>query len=77
MFKHFEVINEFEDVGGLYPCKKCGRKFASDRLQVHLNVCVGEKKRKVFDMKKMRVQGTEAESFVNKKNKPTKEPVKI
>jgi hypothetical protein len=38
-----------------------------DRIQVHLNACGTEKKRKVFDSTKMRVKGTEAESFVKKK----------
>lgn len=32
-----------------------------------MNVCGGEKKRKVFDSTKMRVKGTEAESFVKRK----------
>ena len=38
-----------------------------DRIQVHMNACGSEKKRKVFDSTKMRVKGTEAESFVRKK----------
>ena len=32
-----------------------------------MNICNKEKKRKVFDVTKMRVQGTEAESYVRKK----------
>lgn len=55
----------------LWPCPECGRKFASDRLQVHVATHNKEKKRKVFDSTKHRVQGTEAESFVlSKKKKP-------
>lgn len=57
----------------LRPCPKCGRKFAADRLPVHMNACGNEKKRKVFDVTKMRVQGTEAESFLRKK-RPAAEP---
>jgi hypothetical protein len=34
---------------------------------VHVNACGKEKKRKVFDVTKMRVKGTEAESFIRKK----------
>jgi hypothetical protein len=49
------------------------RKFAIDRIEVHVNACSRvSKKRKVFDITKMRVKGTEAESFVLKK-KPTLE----
>ncbi|RNA24713.1 zinc finger protein 474 -like [Brachionus plicatilis] len=51
----------------LVPCRNCGRSFATDRIQVHQNACTGQKKRKVFDMTKQRVQGTEAETFVRKK----------
>ena len=51
----------------LKACPKCGRKFAADRLQVHVNTCGREKKRKVFDSTKHRVQGTEAEQFLRKK----------
>jgi hypothetical protein len=53
----------------LRPCPNCGRKFAADRLAVHVDACGGQKKRKVFDSTKMRVKGTEAESFVSKKRK--------
>ncbi len=53
-------------------CRNCGRKFASERLQVHLNVCAKQKSRKIFDMTKKRLEGTEAAAFV-KKGKPVKE----
>ena len=58
-----------DSAGGLNlrPCPKCGRKFAAERLQAHVNVCGREKKRKVFDSTKHRVQGTEAEQYLRKK----------
>lgn len=56
----------------LKECSNCGRHFAIDRIQVHQNACKHQKKRKTFDSTKMRVSGTEAESFVKKK-KPAKE----
>ena len=57
----------------LKECSNCGRSFAADRIQAHQNACKHQKKRKVFDSTKMRVQGTEAEGFAKKK-KPAKEP---
>jgi hypothetical protein len=51
----------------LRACPNCGRNFAADRLQKHINVCTHQKQRKVFDATKMRVKGTEAESFLRKK----------
>lgn len=51
---------------GLVSCSLCGRSFASDRIEKHEGICAKtkSKKRKVFDITKMRVKGTEAESFV-------------
>jgi hypothetical protein len=51
---------------GLVACSLCGRNFASDRIEKHEGICAKtkSKKRKVFDITKMRVKGTEAESFV-------------
>uniref|UniRef100_A0A0P5XF92 Zinc finger C2HC domain-containing protein 1B n=1 Tax=Daphnia magna TaxID=35525 RepID=A0A0P5XF92_9CRUS len=51
---------------GLIACSLCGRNFASDRIEKHEGICAKTKakKRKVFDITKMRVKGTEAESFV-------------
>ncbi|EFX84838.1 hypothetical protein DAPPUDRAFT_46633 [Daphnia pulex] len=51
---------------GLVSCSLCGRNFASDRIEKHEGICAKtkSKKRKVFDITKMRVKGTEAESFV-------------
>ena len=61
----------------LVPCRNCGRSFATDRIQAHSKACSGQKKRKVFDMTKQRVQGTEAESFVRKKKPEPKVYFKI
>lgn len=43
-------------------CPYCGRKFASDRISKHEEVCarMSSKKTKVFDAKKQRLAGTEA-----------------
>lgn len=73
---------------GLVACSLCGRNFAPDRIEKHESICAKtkNKKRKVFDITKMRVQGTEAESFVlrppmNKNGPPqqavSKRPVTI
>ncbi|KAG1652797.1 Zinc finger C2HC domain-containing protein 1C [Nymphon striatum] len=62
----------------LTPCKICGRSFAKDRIDKHVGICKSttQKKRKVFDITKMRTQGTEAEKYVrkglHKKAVPTK-----
>ena len=47
---------------GLVSCSLCNRFFASDRVETHEKICAKtkNKKRKVFDITKMRVQGTEA-----------------
>ena len=51
---------------GLVSCFSCGRSFAPDRIEKHESVCAKtkSKKRKVFDVTKMRVQGTDAAGFV-------------
>ena len=69
----FIEVSEVGEVGSLAECSNCGRKFASERLRVHMNVCTKQKTRKVFDMTKKRVEGTEAAAFVGKKGKPSKE----
>jgi hypothetical protein len=57
----------------LEPCSYCGRRFASDRLQKHENVCGNSKDRKAFDPKKMRWKGTEVEGYLFEKGgKPRK-----
>lgn len=49
----------------------CGRYFNEDRIAKHETICVKTttKKRKVFDVTKQRVQGTEAEVYVKKATK--------
>ena len=52
--------------GGLKQCRSCNRKFAPDRLETHQKICrdnIG-RKRKVFNMSKARVEGTDAAGFV-------------
>ncbi len=54
----------------LKECSICGRNFAADRLDTHKKICKStSKKRKQFDSVKMRVEGTEAEKYVEKKKK--------
>lgn len=52
-------------------CSNCGRFFNEDRVQKHESICKKQKKRKVFDAIKHRVQGTEAEVYVKKALKAT------
>jgi len=52
----------------LVACKNCGRNFAEDRIEKHEEICMKtamkSKKRKVFDMTKARVKGTDAAKYV-------------
>merc|ERR1719412_139102 len=50
----------------LKACKNCGRNFADDRIEKHEEICLktAAKKRKVFDMTKARVKGTDAAKYV-------------
>ena len=54
--------NEEGSIPEKVPCPNCGRGFASNRIQQHHTICVKnqQKKRKVFDSTKHRLQGTEA-----------------
>lgn len=46
------------------PCSYCGRRFAPDRIKKHEDGCAAmSKKRRVFNSKKQRLQGTEATQF--------------
>ncbi|ESO90183.1 hypothetical protein LOTGIDRAFT_87677, partial [Lottia gigantea] len=60
----------------LKECKICGRRFAQERLQKHEGACkTANKKRKIFDPVKMRLEGTEANQFhwkAEKKSTPSK-----
>merc|ERR1719499_60962 len=52
----------------LVECPICGRKFAKDRIQRHMEVCKAaqdKKPRDVFDVQGQRLQGTEAEGNLN------------
>ncbi|XP_035780668.1 uncharacterized protein DDB_G0271670-like isoform X1 [Anopheles albimanus] len=53
---------------GLTRCDICSRNFADDRIEKHRTICqkTKAKKRKVFDVTKQRVAGTEAEKYVLK-----------
>ncbi|XP_050083707.1 mucin-21 [Anopheles aquasalis] len=53
---------------GLARCDICSRNFADDRIEKHRTICqkTKAKKRKVFDVTKQRVAGTEAEKYVLK-----------
>lgn len=57
----------------LVGCKFCQRRFATDRLEKHEEICgrTLKKKRKVYDAVKHRVQGTEAECYTKKGTKAT------
>ncbi|XP_035900595.1 uncharacterized protein LOC118506909 isoform X1 [Anopheles stephensi] len=61
---------------GLTRCDICSRNFATDRIDKHRQICqkTKSKKRKVFDITKHRVQGTDAESFVLKGKKSSTGP---
>jgi len=52
----------------LTACRMCGRNFADDRIEKHEEICAKTaekaKKRKVFDMTKARVKGTDAAKYV-------------
>ena len=72
---------EADSPGGkvtMAPCKVCGRNFARERLAKHQKICQGStsKKRKVFDVSKMRTQGTEMAKFYNPR-KAMKPPPKV
>ena len=46
------------------PCSKCERNFAIERIQKHEEICTSIKPRKVYDIVKMRVKGTETEDLI-------------
>lgn len=56
-------------------CKYCGRNFAIDRIDKHEKICAkaGQKKKKPFDARSMRIKGSEAEQFIHKMDE-TKAP---
>ncbi|ESL07995.1 hypothetical protein TRSC58_04310 [Trypanosoma rangeli SC58] len=60
---HPEIFEgeEAVDEGEREKCPNCGRAFAPEALVRHQRVCVAQKRRKVFDMRAMRLSGTGAE----------------
>jgi len=52
----------------LVACKYCQRRFATDRIAYHEEICAraGKKKRKTYDAAKHRMGGTEMEQFCKK-----------
>ena len=48
----------------LSACGNCGRKFASDRLDLHFNICVNQRETKPFNIAEKRIEGTEAEELL-------------
>jgi hypothetical protein len=54
----------------------CSRRFAEDRISKHEEICrkTKTKKRKTFDPVKMRVAGTEVESYVRQAGKKSASP---
>ncbi|OHS97520.1 hypothetical protein TRFO_36279 [Tritrichomonas foetus] len=62
-------------------CAYCHRKFASDRVAKHEEVCarMSTKKKRVFDAQKMRLKGTEAAQYATKAQKQpeSKKPSKF
>jgi len=63
-----------EDLSGLIPCRKCGRRFVADRIAVHENACLSLKSRKKFNAVKQRIQGTDMEGIRRTTQVPKKPP---
>jgi hypothetical protein len=61
--KDFQIDEEGRLVE-VVPCKKCGRKFAVDRIETHAKICTNAKDRQPYDVAMMRVAGTDAEELV-------------
>eukprot|EP00993_Chasmostoma_nieuportense_P005347 NODE_5976_length_587_cov_10.182609_g5811_i0.p1 GENE.NODE_5976_length_587_cov_10.182609_g5811_i0~~NODE_5976_length_587_cov_10.182609_g5811_i0.p1 ORF type:complete len:181 (-),score=31.46 NODE_5976_length_587_cov_10.182609_g5811_i0:45-530(-) len=56
-------------------CTKCGRSFATDRIEKHVQACTaGNRKRKKFNSTQHRVQGTEAAQYQPPRGKRTPNP---
>ncbi|KAM9708185.1 uncharacterized protein ACNS7B_000607 [Menidia menidia] len=54
-----------DDCFQLFPCKVCNRKFKSDRLEKHIQICkkVKQSQRQVFNSYVHRTKGSQAEEF--------------
>ena len=65
--KGAKIPPQFSPKRGLIQCKTCTRNFAPNWIETHLNICTQKtSKRKPFDMKKARVEGTEAAEFLER-----------
>ena len=58
-------LNIFSDYpskpnGELVKCSNCGRGFAKERIDKHIQICTNHKERKIYDIAQARVEGTEA-----------------
>ena len=72
-----KIPPQFSPKSGLIQCKTCTRNFAPIRIETHLNICIQKSsKRKPFDMKKARVEGTEAAEFLERKKVIRKKKVR-
>jgi zinc-finger of a C2HC-type len=65
--KNTQSLLEKDPSMKLVKCSNCNRSFRQERIDTHQNVCINQKKRPVFDEEKMRMKGTELETF----RKPT------
>lgn len=63
----------------LVACNNCGRNFAEDRIEKHTQICLktSQKKRKTFNMTKVRTEGTEAAQFIKKGKKASAAAAKV
>ncbi|KAF8292419.1 putative zinc-finger of a C2HC-type/Double zinc ribbon [Trypanosoma cruzi] len=59
-----EEEEEGNDIGEKGECSNCGRTFALNVLSRHERVCTTQKKRRVFNMRAMRLSGTGADQVV-------------
>jgi len=66
----YEAFRDAQTPANLQPCSNCGRTFNPETLERHEKVCHGQKQRKVFDSRKMRLQGTEASTVKRKASPP-------
>ena len=46
--------------GELEKCSNCGRGFAKERIDKHIQICKNTKERQIYDIAQARVEGTEA-----------------
>lgn len=63
----------------LISCKNCSRNFAEDRIEKHETICfkTSARKRKTFDMTKVRLKDTEAAQFLKSKAQHLEKTAKV